>query len=71
MTLFGIKDNFADTRAKYKDLFLFSTDTTIYYIPKKYIDTEKSYKNTYYFTDYNKARLFEASLWQKYTKKGE
>lgn len=71
MTLFGIKDNFADTRAKYKDLFLFSTDTTIYNIPKKYIDTEKEYRHTYYFTSYNKARLFEAGLWQKYTKKGE
>ena len=71
MILFGIKDNFADTIAKYKDIFLFSTDTTIYNIPKKYIDTEKSYRNTYYFTDYNRARLFEASLWHKYNKKGE
>ena len=71
MTLFGIKDNFADTRAKYKDLFLFSTDTTIYNIPKKYIDTEKSYYHTYYFTNYNKARLFEATLWKKYQIKGE
>ena len=42
MTLFGVKDNFADTRAKYKDIFLFSTDSTIYNIPKKYIDTEST-----------------------------
>lgn len=50
MTLFGIKDNFADTRAKYKDLFLFSTDSTIYNIPKKYLRGQKD---------------FSADLWQK------
>lgn len=66
MTLFGVKDDFSNPRTKYKDIFLFSTDTTIYNIPPKHIDTGKPYRHTYYFTNYNKARLFEAELWQKY-----
>lgn len=66
MVIFGVKDNFADTKAKFKDIILFSSDTSIYNIPNKYVNTSKSYHNTYYFTTYQQASLFEASLWDKY-----
>lgn len=66
MILFGIKDNYADTRAKYKDLQYFSTSTDIYKIPKTYIDTYKARYNTYYFTDRHKAEMFLAQLEHKY-----
>lgn len=66
MVIFGVKDNFADTKAEFKDIFLFCSDTSIYNIPKKYVDTGKSYHNTYYFTTYEQAELFEAGLWNKY-----
>lgn len=71
MILFGIKDNFADNKAKYKDLQMFTTSTDIYKIPQKYLDTYNARYNTYYFTDRNKAELFMAELEYKYKKVGE
>lgn len=64
--LFGIKDNYADTRATYKELLPFTTSTKIYNIPRKYINTRKSYRNTYYFTNRLQASLFFAELEYKY-----
>lgn len=69
MLLFGVKDDFANPKAKFKDIILFSTDTTIHKISPKHINNEKPYRHTYWFTDGRKAELFEAGLWQKY--KGE
>lgn len=66
MILFGIKDNFADSKATYKNLQYFATSTDIYKIPKTYIDAERPYYNTYYFSDRNKAELFMAGLEYKY-----
>lgn len=66
MVLFGIKDDFANTKAIYKDLFMFTTSNEIYHIPQKYIDSKKSYRNTYFFTNRQQAELFLAELELKY-----
>lgn len=68
-TIFGIKDNFADSKAKYKDLQMFETSTDIYKIPQKYLDTYKPRYNTYYFTNEQKAEMFMAELEHKYIKR--
>lgn len=66
-TIYIIKDNFANCKAKYGDLFTQITWKNI--MSKnaiKYIDTGKSYHNSYYFTDKEKAEEFYEKLWTEY-----
>lgn len=71
MNIFGIKDDYADTRCEYGDLISFITWDNC--LPKKmdlkkYLDSEISYNNTYYFSSEELAKKFENKLWDKYHK---
>jgi len=49
--IYQIKDNYADTRAKYSELFMYAKNLISDNIPKKYIDSKISYRHSYYFSD--------------------
>lgn len=65
--IYGVQDDFANNRKIYKDLFLFETwENLIRKGAEKYIDTEKSYYNNYYFTNEERAKEFYEKLWTEY-----
>lgn len=61
--LYQIKDNYADTKAKYKELLSFESWTSV---PKKYIDSKISHRHSYYFTNETEAETFLNELSNKY-----